>query len=113
MHFFMTFLVQSVHIKKQRPPMSNSNFTDAEIVSVAKERGFVILVQRYATKDMKWCMLEQVMHTVIVACKCVESLVKLAQSVLSTVLVQKARVKDGTSFKMFNSYRQRKHFHSK
>ena len=77
--------------------MSNSDFTGAELVSVVKAVGFAVLVQRHATKDMKWYMMEHILHTVIVACKHVESLVKLAQSVLSTVLIQKASVKDGTS----------------
>ena len=74
----MISLVQSVHMKKQRHPMSNSNFTGAKIVSVVGVKGFAVLVQRHATKDMKWCMLEQGMLSVIVACKIVESLVKLA-----------------------------------
>ena len=93
----MTPLVQFVHMKKQRHPMSNNDFIDAEIVSVVGMKGFAVLVQRHATKDMKWCMMEHILPSVIVACKNVESLVKLARSVPSTVLVQKGSVKDGTS----------------
>ena len=94
----MTSLVQSVHMKKQRHHMPNSNFTGAKLVFlVVQPMGFAILVQRHATKDMKWYMMEHILLSVIAAYKHVESHVKLAQSVPLTVVAKKASVKSGTS----------------